>query len=497
MPSSGSPTPPPPKRKLKVKYFLRQTRLYIMRWLSPGRWRTRLVIVGVTLLAAITAIIFAIGADLAIEAHREITHIVWWASLVVAPVGFGFIAWVTRRYFPGTEGSGIPQAIAASLTDDDRIRKKLLSGRIIIGKIGLTLMGLLSGASIGREGPSVQVGAAVLNLVSGKKYGRIAPSRDLIVAGGGAGVAAAFNTPLGGIMFAIEELSRYRAFNANSITLIAVIFAGLMSLGIMGNYTYFGRAPGALGWPEGLWPVLMCGFAGGLAGGLFTQLLIWSSKGLPGGLGRFTRAHPIVFAAFCGLITALVGVGSGGLTWGTGYAESKAALEGTSALPIFFMFAKAFVIWIVFISGIPGGVFAPALAVGAGLGANIALLLPGETSSTVIVLGMVAFLAGITQSPITSFVIVMEMTANHQMLLPLMASAVVAQAVSRSVAPVPLYDALAIGLLRRMTREQRGGGSAEIEAAREAEKRSDDAEIEQELEKAPSYLIAKRKKPSG
>ncbi len=463
-----------------------------MQWLSPGRWRTRLIIVGVTLLAAVTAIIFAISADLAIEAHKELAHLVWWASLVIAPVGFGLIAWLTRRYFPGTEGSGIPQAIAASLTDDDRIRKKLLSGRIILSKIGLTLLGLLSGASIGREGPSVQIGAAVLNLVSGKKYGRIAPSRDLIIAGGGAGVAAAFNTPLGGIMFAIEELSRYRAFRANSITLIAVVFAGLVSLAVMGDYTYFGRSSDALDWPNGLWPVLMCGAAGGLAGGLFTRLFIASSKGLPGSLGRFTRAHPVIFAAFCGLITALVGVGTGGLTWGTGYAEAKAALEGTAALPIFFMFAKAFVIWIVFISGIPGGIFAPALAVGAGLGANVALLLPGEASSAVIVLGMVAFLAGVTQSPITSFVIVMEMTANHEMLLPLMAAAVVAQGFSRSVAPVPLYDALAIGLLRRMTREQRGVGEANAPPGRDEE-----AETESELEKAPSYLIAKRSKPDG
>src|SRR5690606_33035767 len=91
----------------------------------------------------------------------------------------------------------------------------------------------------------------------------------------------------------------------------------------------------------------------------------------------------------------------------------------------------------------------PALAVGAGLGSDIALLLPGEPDPAILVLGMVAFLAAMTQTPITSFVIVMEMTANHQMLLPLMATAEVAHGVSRSVAPVPLYHALAYGWLRR------------------------------------------------
>ena len=130
-------------------------------------------------------------------------------------------------------------------------------------------------------------------------------------------------------------------------------------------------------------------------------------------------------------------------------AESKAALEGSAALPMAFMLMKMAVIWLAFVSRIPGGVFAPALAVGAGLGSDIAMLLPGEPDPAILVLGMVAFLAAMTQTPITSFVIVMEMTANHQMLLPLMATAVVAHGVSRSVAPVPLYHALAYPWLRR------------------------------------------------
>jgi Chloride channel protein EriC len=88
-------------------------------------------------------------------------------------------------------------------------------------------------------------------LASRKRHRRIASSRDLIVAGSGAGIAAAFNTPLGGIMFAIEEMCRYRAFQANSTTLTAVIFAGLMSLAVLGNYTYFGRTLATIGWPDG------------------------------------------------------------------------------------------------------------------------------------------------------------------------------------------------------------------------------------------------------
>ena len=420
-----------------------------MPWLSIVRWRKRVLLVGAALLAGLIAILFAIGAELAIDGHHRMMTASPWLSLLIAPAGFALMAWLARRFFPATQGSGIPQAIAASLTDDSRIRRKLLSFPIAIAKVFLTLGGLLSGASIGREGPSVQVGAAVMHTLAGRKVGRVASSRDLIVAGSGAGIAAAFNTPLGGIMFAIEEMCRHRAFRANSTTLTAVIFAGLMSLGVLGSYTYFGRTPSALGWPTGMWPVLMCGAMGGVLGGLFSRLLIVSSRGLPGRIGELSTSRPIAFAAGCGLATALIGLATGGLTYGTGYAESKAALEGSSQLPFYFLLAKMLVIWLAFLSRIPGGIFAPALAVGAGLGADIALFLPPEQSAAILVLGMVAFLAGMTQTPITSFVIVMEMTANHQMLLPLMATAVIAHGFSKSVCPVPLYHALAYPTLRR------------------------------------------------
>lgn len=446
-PAPQNTSRPPARRNLTR--LLRGGWRYALPWLSWPRWRVRLLLVGAALLAGLVAIAFAIGAELAITTHAGLIRERPWLSLLIAPVGFAALAWVSRKIFPGTEGSGIPQAIAASMSDDGRVRRQLLSFRIAIAKVFLTLGGLLAGASIGREGPSVQIGASMMHLLAGRKRRRIASSRDLIVAGSGAGIAAAFNTPLGGIMFAIEEMCRYRAFQANSTTLTAVIFAGLMSLAVLGNYTYFGRTPAALGWPDGIWPVLACGVAGGLLGGGFARLLIASARGLPGRMGGFAVSRPVLFAGLCGLATGVIGWGSGGLTYGTGYAESKAALEGSAALPMAFMVLKMAVIWLAFVARIPGGIFAPALAVGAGLGSDIALLLPGEPDPAVLVLGMVAFLAAMTQTPITSFVIVMEMTANHQMLMPLMATAVVAHGVSRSVAPVPLYHALSHAWLRR------------------------------------------------
>ncbi|MCB1958319.1 MAG: chloride channel protein, partial [Rhodocyclaceae bacterium] len=375
-----------------------------MPWLSLRRWRKRVLLVGAAMLAGLVAILFAIGAELAIGGHEQLMHISPWLSLVIAPAGFAAMAYLCRKYFPGTQGSGIPQTIAASITNDDALRRSLLSPRIIFGKILLTLGGLLSGATIGREGPSVQIGASVLNLLAGKKRGRIAPTRDLIIAGGAAGVAAAFNTPLGGIMFAIEELSRNRPFMANSMTLIAVIFAGLMSLATLGSYTYFGVTQATLAWPGAVTPILVTGACGGLLGGLFTRLMIRTTRKLPGRIGVFARARPIRFAAACGFLTAVIGLLTAGLSYGTGYAEIKHALEGTTELPVYYGLAKAAAILLAFVSGIPGGLFAPALAVGAGVGTNVSMLFPDVQSTAILALGMVAFLAGVTQSPITSFV---------------------------------------------------------------------------------------------
>ena len=283
----SEPTPPAtaPERLSRtqraLKRLARGGRRYALPWLSPRRWHRRLLLVGAALLAGLIAIAFAIGAEVAIETHGHWMKQYPWLTLLIAPAGFAAMAWLSRRFFPGTEGSGIPQAIAASMADSGLVRKQLLSFRIAMGKTLLTLGGLLSGASIGREGPSVQIGASVMHLlVSRRRRRSIASHRDLIIAGSGAGIAAAFNTPLGGIMFAIEEMCRQRAFHANSTTLTAVIFAGLMSLAILGNYTYFGRTPAALAWPGGIWPVLACGALGGLLGGGFSRLLIASARGL-------------------------------------------------------------------------------------------------------------------------------------------------------------------------------------------------------------------------
>ena len=195
----------------------------------------------------------------------------------------------------------------------------------------------------------------------------------------------------------------------------------------------------------------MCGVAGGLAGGIFSQLLVLSSRGLPGKLGTFARERPVAFGAACGLLLAVIGLASGGTTYGTGYHEARKIVESTEALPATYGVLKLLASLVSYISGIPGGLFSPSLAVGAGLGANLALVVPYAPAAAVALLGMVAYFAGVVQAPITAFVIVMEMTDNHDMLLPLMATALIATGISRLVCNEPLYRALAVPFLKRST----------------------------------------------
>ncbi len=374
-------------------------------------------------------------------------------ALIIAPAAFAGILWLTRHVFAGAEGSGIPQAIAALKIPALAERRTVLSMRVAVGKILLTTLGLCAGASIGREGPTVQIGAAIMHTLG--RWMRMpvqGNGQALIIAGGAAGISAAFNTPLAGIVFAIEELSRSFEERTSGTMLTAVIVAGIASMAVLGNYTYFGHTTAALDLGEAWRPVLTCGIGGGLLGGLFSRILITFSCGLSGRPGAWIGAHPIAFAALCGLGLALLGQFSGGTVYGTGYEEAKGLIEGTKALPASFGLMKLGATVLSYISGIPGGIFAPSLAVGAGLGANISHLLPGVPVGAVIILGMVGYFTGVVQAPITAVVIVMEMTDNQTLVIPLMATALIALGASRIICPSPLYGTLAKFYLEKMAR---------------------------------------------
>lgn len=417
------------------------------RWrlqLSPRYWLRRLVFWAGAILVAAISMGFARLSELgAGQFSGTVQH--WpWLSVIICPAGLAGIVFLTRRVFPGTEGSGIPQTIAALAMPDQGQRRKVLSLRIACGKMLMTVLGLCAGASVGREGPTVQIGAAIMHSFGGLlRMHRPDMEKAFIIAGGAAGISAAFNTPLAGIVFAIEELSRSFEERTSGTVLTAVIVSGLASMAVLGNYTYFGRTNALISIEQGWQAVLLCGVFGGLAGGAFARLLIQFSRGLPGQAGRWIKTHPVIFAALCGLLLAVTGLLSGNNTYGTGYEQARSLLEGNTDVPASFGLLKLLATLTSYASGIPGGIFAPSLAVGAGLGANLAHFLPAVPLAAVVLLGMTGYFVGVVQTPITAVVIVMEMTESPAMTLMLLATALVAFAVSRLICPQPLYRALA------------------------------------------------------
>lgn len=412
--------------------------------LSVHHWKARIVLWSAGAAVGTAAVGFAWLADAAQAIFRRLhgSFSIW--PWIVAPAGFAAISWLTKQYFPGAEGSGIPQTIFSLRPDSGDQGPLLLRPRVVIGRVLLATAALLSGASIGREGPTVHVGAAVA-----RYFGRWMPhstqpaqQRVLILAGGAAGVAAAFNTPLAGIVFAIEELSRSFEERASGVALTSVILAGIISITLMGDYTYFGQPVVAAASRSLSLGVLSVAVASGFAGGLFSRATLVGAAQVRMHVSGAPRVRSIVLAASCGLVVAALGYLSDNLTYGTGYSEARSVLEGQIHLPWYYAPARAMATMAAYLSGIPAGLLAPSLSVGAGFGQILADIGGQSSAIPFAILGMCGYLAGVTQAPLTSLVIVMEMTTQHALMLPLMMTAALATATSKLLSP-PLYRTLA------------------------------------------------------
>jgi len=267
--------------------------------------------------------------------------------------------------------------------------------------------------------------------------------RNLALAGAAAGLSAAFNAPLAGVVFAIEELTRSFEQRTSGVLITAIIFAGIVSLALQGNYVYFGTIDLTGHFPESLaLAVVLLGVVTGIAGGIFCWLLLNTERWMPGRLVSWRQTHPVAFGAACGLVIAVIGVVAGGHTFGSGYAEARGMLEGHTEVGASYPLLKMASMVGSYLPGAPGGLFAPSLAIGAGIGNALHLVFGNMELPMLIALGMVGYLAAVTQSPITAFVIVIEMINGHALVLSLMATALIASQVSKLFAP-PLYEALA------------------------------------------------------
>jgi chloride channel protein, CIC family len=384
------------------------------------------------------------------EADRLRTAVpVWWhaqpllgCSLLVvgAATAAAFSAWLVRRFSEYAVGSGIPHVEAAISGELPPAPFILLPVKFAGG-----LLAIGAGLALGREGPCVQMGATLAHLL-GKTFGRnTADCRSLLAAGAGAGLAAAFNAPLAGSAFVLEEL--IRQFETRN----AIAALGASGSAIVVARLFTGPAPDfvvtTIPYPA-LSDNLLCfalGVAAGLLGAGYNRVLL----GALAIADRFARCPVEVRAA-------IVGAAAGALAWfapdlaGGGDTLTQRTLDGTEALallPLIFMLRLVFGA-ASYAAGTPGGLFAPLLVLGAQMGFLFgALFDPGASdptahAATFAVVGIAAFFTAVVRAPLTGIILVTEMTDNSRLLLPMLAACFSAMAVATMLREPPIYDAL-------------------------------------------------------
>src|SRR5258708_2955452 len=379
-----------------------------------------------------------------------------WRRLLVPVAGSAFVGYLLYRLFPDARGSGVPQTKAALYARGGRI-----SLGTVFGKFFCTSATLASGIPLGREGPAVQVGAGIASVL-GRKLGlRPEKVKALIPVGAAAAVAAAFNTPLAAVLFALEEVvGDMHPPVLGSVVLASATSWAMLRL-LLGNDPLFQVPQYQLVHPGefGIYAVL--GLAGGFVSVAFTKLLLWMRA-------RFLRfpKKTVWFQPVAGGVT--VGI----MGWfvpqllGVGYKHVGEALNGNMALKVMILLLvlKFFAVVTSYASGNAGGIFGPSLFLGAMLGgivgnvANHFLPNYAGTPGAYALVGMGTAFAGIVRAPMTSVVMIFEITRDYAVIVPLMISNLVSFFISSRFQKQPIYEVLAhqdgIHLPRAETRQQ-------------------------------------------
>lgn len=460
----------PRSRRLLRYYLFRTRRLGRHRLGTLEDWKLRAVFWIGAVLVGLLVVAFAWVAELASHAFTLIHSRSPYLPIIVTPAGMVLTVWLMRRLGSESQGSGIPQVLVVLKQRYRWLRPTFLSLRVVFSKFLLTCIGLLCGASIGREGPSVHMGAAMMYSVG--RIGKLQQKyveNSLIVAGGAAGVSAAFNAPLAGVVFAIEELAGSFEQRTSGTLILAIILSGVVVMMILGHYSFFGHPQASMDMARHGYAIAITALVCGLLGGLFSRLLILGSRFL----SPYAKEHPYRVVVLCALVLVLLGLLTDGATYGSGYDQASSLLTGDPPGDSTFPLAKMAATLVSYFTGVPGGLFSPSLAAGAGIGNVLGGFFPDTSLVGITLVAMAAFLAAVLQRPITSFVIVMELTGNqHDMLLALMAGAFLGTAVAKLVWMRPLYDSLG-------DRLQEGEGMA-LDRARALNAASDDQSTQEE-----------------
>jgi CIC family chloride channel protein len=364
-----------------------------------------------------------------------------------------FAAWLVRRFSPYASGSGIPQVEAILQDKLPPTPPRLLPVKFFGG-----LSAIGAGLVLGREGPSVQMGAAVAHIVAKISGRNWVDSKVLIAAGAGAGLATAFNAPIAGAVFVLEEL--VRRFD----TRIAIAALGASAAAIAVARVFLGAAPDFIVEPLAyvgvqVWPLFVgLGAIAGLGGNLYNGALL----GMLATIDRLSRWPIEIRAAVIGAAVGAIGFFAPALIGG-GDDITQRILSGGAVLALLpLTFLLRFGLGAVSYSApVPGGLFAPLLVLGAQLGlfggilCRLALPDAGVDPTAFAVVGMAAFFTGVVQAPVTGIVLVTEMTASFSMLLPMIAACFAAMLVPNLLRGAPIYDSLRERLLEREMHEQK------------------------------------------
>ncbi len=384
--------------------------------------------------AVFYAWLFGLCADYAQSVFR---HSPLWFALL-APSGFVASWWLVWRHAPGAAGGGIPE-VMISIEASPVQATRWVSLKVASVKFLSSLACVLGGGAIGREGPTIQI-AASLFFAIGMPFKKIWPSlshQSLLIAGGSAGIAAAFNTPLGGIVFAVEELSHQHFNRFKHFLISAVIISGLVAQWLLGPYLYLGYPKlavisfGALPW------ALATGVVCGLAGGAFGRALVWLGQ-------RQRKARPKTRAQ----VALLVGLAMAGLALllgpevlgGGSDLVSRLLFEEDRHMGIGEVLGRFVGPLISSLAGGAMGVFAPALAAGASMGALFSQWTSSPYPNLLVLLGMASFLSGMSRAPFTAFVLVLEMTDRHSAIFPLMVASLVASLAAKLIDKKSYYE---------------------------------------------------------
>lgn len=378
--------------------------------------------------AGIISALFSLATDYAYRWVMFFFHTYNYLILVYTPLVFILIAYLLKKYFPYSDGSGLPQGYAVDVFKIEQL-KHTYSIKTMIGKIILTFMSIASGASLGKEGPTIQICAS---LFGGIKNISLKRKRLLIKIGSGVGVASAFNAPIGGIAFALEEYIKDCELKINIVLLMGIAIAGLCAIMVSGNYSYLGRVePKFLiySWQAVIGSILI-GIIFALLGILYIKIMVFVSVDQQWSINRLRRKHFLINAAFMGFLVAVLGLLSHGYSFGNGAVTNYTLLDTNSNAPWYYGTVKFVGSILSVAAGAPGGYFSTALSIGSGFADLLHQLIPCLSLAQFYLLGMVGFLAAITQAPITSAIMVIEISNAQVFSLPIILTAVIASMVS-------------------------------------------------------------------